>query len=119
MRASPEADEAALLDYAQRVAADPDVLAGRDELVDLRAVDGARMSSAGLRQLAGVFEAHEKGEPGRVAIVASSDLAFGLSRMYQAFRSQSMSEIRVFRDLDEACRWLELREPPGFPEEVG
>lgn len=119
VRASAGTDEEALLDYARRIAGDPDVPAARDELVDLRAIDASRVSSAGLRRLAGVFEKAEVGEPGRIAIVAATDLGFGLSRMYQAFRSDSMSEIRVFRELEEAWRWLGLGQAPGFPEDVG
>lgn len=118
-RAGQATDEEALLTYAQCLAGDPDVPPGRDELVDLRAVDGERLTTAGLRRVAQAFEAHEKGEPARVAIIASSDLAFGLSRMYQAYRSQSSTEIRVFRDLEEACRWLELDAVPEFPADEG
>ncbi|MDX1648269.1 MAG: hypothetical protein R3263_00310 [Myxococcota bacterium] len=119
VRAAADTDEEALLDYARRLAADGEVPAARDELVDLRAIDASRVSSGGLRRLAGVFEKADAGEPGRVAIVAASDLAFGLSRMYQAFRSESMSEICVFRELEEARRWLGLDQLPGLPEDVG
>jgi len=42
--------------------------------------------------------------------VASNDVAYGLSRMYQAFRSESPLELRVFREMDEAREWLGL--PP-------
>jgi hypothetical protein len=49
-----------------------------------------------------VFSPHS-----RRALVAGSDVAFGLARMFEMFR-QSMGEegIRVFRNLDEALDWV-------------
>lgn len=47
---------------------------------------------------------------GKTAIVAPSDLAFGLARMY-AFSSDPMDVpfvVRVFRDMEEARKWLEI-----------
>lgn len=45
-------------------------------------------------------------EPARVALVAPSDLAFGLSRMYQAYREDARREHRVFRSVDKARAWI-------------
>lgn len=118
-RAAPGSDEEAFFDYARRVAADPAVPAGCNELVDLRALDASRLTSDGLRRLASIFQSNESadGDPVRVAIVAGSDLAFGLSRMYQAFRGQSRHDIRVFRRISDACRWLEVPDTPGLWED--
>ena len=44
--------------------------------------------------------------PSRVAIVATEDLAFGLSRMYEAFRAQEMVDIEIFRNEQDAHNWL-------------
>ena len=44
----------------------------------------------------------------RVAIVADGDAAFGLTRMFQALRSDSSTELTVFRDVAEARSWLGL-----------
>lgn len=41
----------------------------------------------------------------RTAIVVSSDVAYGLSRMYQAFADDTSIQTRIFRDIDEAERW--------------
>ena len=60
--------------------------------------------------LAAPFAHKRKG--GRTAILCTTDLNFGLSRMFQSFAElmQIPFEIRVFRDLDEAKGWLyELR----------
>jgi hypothetical protein len=40
--------------------------------------------------------------------VADGDAVFGLSRLFQALRSESETELRVFRDLGEARAWLGL-----------
>lgn len=45
-------------------------------------------------------------DSGRAAIVASTDLVFGVSKQYEAFAERDGRDIRVFRDLDEARAWL-------------
>ena len=44
----------------------------------------------------------------QMAIVASEDLIFGMSRVFQAHLDESVS---VFRDLDKAREWLLSEEP--------
>lgn len=47
--------------------------------------------------------------PVKLAIFASTDLHFGLARMYQAkreFVKKGTITVRVFRDRDEALQWL-------------
>jgi hypothetical protein len=43
----------------------------------------------------------------RRAIVVQSDLGFGMSRMYELLRGDLTQTIRVFRDVDQAKRWLD------------
>lgn len=45
-------------------------------------------------------------EPQRVALVAAQDIAFGLSRMYEALREHATFEVRIFRDAEKARAWL-------------
>jgi len=40
------------------------------------------------------------------AVVAPSDLAFGMSRMYEALSSPMQQTVMVFRTVSEAERWL-------------
>lgn len=48
------------------------------------------------------------GDPGKVAIVVSSDLGYGLSKMYETILGgQSRKPMKVFRDMVEAKRWLD------------
>ena len=42
----------------------------------------------------------------RNAVVASSDLHFGLARMYEALTSDLPVNLSVFRDMDEARAWV-------------
>lgn len=42
----------------------------------------------------------------KVVLLVSSDLSFGLSRMFQAFRKSPFTEVAVHRDESEAMRWL-------------
>ena len=45
---------------------------------------------------------------GKTAIVASTDISFGLARMYEAFtKIEDMTHsVRVFRSMDKASEWL-------------
>ena len=45
------------------------------------------------------------------AILASSDLVFGLSRMYSALTSEYEVKTLVFRTLENASDWLEIGAP--------
>jgi hypothetical protein len=40
------------------------------------------------------------------AIVASSDVMFGMARMFQVFAEESFRDTQVFRDLEKGKRWL-------------
>lgn len=59
------------------------------------------------------------GAGARRAAVASRDLIYGMSRMYQLSRPPSDDELEVFRELDPALAWLGLTGielPEGLPE---
>ena len=90
------------------------------EIIDALCVDGAYatpsrlwdfrgctvdLSNDDLRQIVEYGSARDR-EPGRVAILADTDLVYGLSRMYEVFRSSDRSEYRAFRDEDRATDWL-------------
>jgi hypothetical protein len=99
-----------LLKYAHHITEDPSISAGHDELIDLREVEtGGEVTSPVLRRIASMFsEIDRTPEQTRVAMVANSDVSYGLSRMYQAFRSESPLDLRVFREMSEARIWLGL-----------
>ena len=95
------------MDLARKLASDETFAPGHGELVDLREVRHTDVSAPVLRQVAGIFASTDRhASLTRVAVCAPADLVFGLSRMYEAFRAPSGVQLRVFRTLGEAERWL-------------
>jgi hypothetical protein len=82
----------------------PDFDPSFSQLMDGTQLTGVELKREDVQRLArdAVFSPHS-----RRALVAGSDVAFGLARMFEMFR-QSMGEegIRVFRNLDEALDWV-------------
>ncbi len=80
-----------------------------DDLADMREVTSMDVSATALRQIMGMFAPVDQlAIPTRLALVAASDLVFGMSRMYEMLRGDDVpEEIRVFRSHDEAITWLD------------
>lgn len=74
---------------------------------DLREMDISGIKVDLTRSLANFFlsEANQRTNP-RSAIVAGSEAAFGLSRVYQAHVDFGPVEVRVFRSMTEAREWV-------------
>jgi hypothetical protein len=53
-----------------------------------------------------MIEHREEIGPSRSAIVVAGDRAYGMSRMFEVFSEESSIDVRVFRDFDEAKRWI-------------
>ena len=81
---------------------------GTPELVDLRAVERLEVTSDGLRQLVALDAKYalQQRVPPKLAIVASSDLVYGMFRMCEALLHQDPNCVGVFRDLLGAEEWL-------------
>ena len=45
-------------------------------------------------------------QPERIAVVAPREISYGISRIFKVFRDSPVTELRVFRELDEARDWL-------------
>lgn len=100
--------DAELLDYARSATTDSTIEVEADELIDLRDVEIPEVKTSTLKQVADLFHDSERAAKGvRIALVAASDAAYGIARMYQAFRIDSNDEIQVFRKLDAAHGWLD------------
>ncbi|HWZ85220.1 MAG TPA: hypothetical protein VN032_03410 [Thermoanaerobaculia bacterium] len=95
-----------LLAHARTLAADPRFHPHFCQLVDLREVTTVDASSAIIRELA---EVSPFGAGARRAIVVSTDVAYGMARMFQILRT-TPDEIFVFRDMDAALLWLGMAE---------
>ncbi|HKQ60476.1 MAG TPA: hypothetical protein VJS92_04275 [Candidatus Polarisedimenticolaceae bacterium] len=91
-------------------------IAGYDELVDVSEVtEIAQPPAQRMRELAKLSAEMDGDAPAsRLAIVAPSDHAFGLGRMYEAYRtshSRNTRDVGVFRSLAAALDFLEIRGP--------
>ncbi|MEO5567924.1 MAG: STAS/SEC14 domain-containing protein [Gemmatimonadaceae bacterium] len=93
-----------LLDYFAASRADPDFDPAMHRLMDLREVTGLP-SSDDIRSLATFARTKAPVETARMAILASSDLAFGVSMMFKAFVGYG-ERLVVVRDENEAMAWL-------------
>jgi hypothetical protein len=108
-----------IFDYQRAVWSRPDV-AGYNELVDMTHV--TKIEAAGVErvhELAAIAAGMDSpSEPSKFAIVAPSDLAFGLGRMFQTFRElnkKSTKKISVSRTMKEAVEFLGLDRAPALP----
>ena len=98
-----------VLDYAEAITGDDSRGPEYDELIDLRELETPAASTDTLRRVADIFRKYERQpELVKVAFIAASDAAYGIARMYQAFRAESAADMRVFRHANEARRWLGL-----------
>lgn len=85
--------------------------ASADDLIDLSAVTHMGVTSAGLHRLLAMYEEREEtGHRTRNAIIAPTDVLYGVSRMFQALHGDDKpDELEVFRSRDDALRWIENR----------
>ena len=96
--------------YQQEVWSNPEV-AGYDELIDMSDVQQVAVPSPDRARQLARLAAHmdAPATASKFAIVAPGDLAFGLGRMCEAYRSldsRSTKQVRVFRSMADACAWL-------------
>ena len=101
--------DADLMSTFQRLYQDPRHRVGMAELTDCRPVERVEITGAGLQRLADATGAwlDPAGTGWKVAVVVPNDEVFGLGRMYELLREGSPENVRVFRDLALAERWLD------------
>jgi len=58
-----------------------------------------------VREIGKFILEHQPAPPPRVAFVTGRDVDFGLARMFEVHREHPATEVRVFRDYDEAILW--------------
>ena len=92
--------------YLDALMQEPRFRPGMPGLIDCRTVKSL-FSISDLRKTAADAKSRPQMQvPGRAAVLASSNLIYGLLRMYEVFNEGNPAEIRVFREPDEAMRWL-------------
>jgi hypothetical protein len=105
--------EGDIFGYQRDVWSRPDV-AGYNELVDMSKVEKIELplpATPSIMQLARTSAAKDTAQATKFAIVAPAEFAFGLGRMYQAYRGaepNSTKEVGVFHSLAQAMTFLEI-----------
>ena len=79
-------------------------------LWDLSALDAREVDISIAEKLIGIRKRYPERGSTKLALVASSDLAFGLSRMYEALSTDLPQSIRVFKDRAIAEQWLQEKD---------
>jgi hypothetical protein len=100
-----------LKDQADALGRDPRIKPGVRELVDLSGIEDIQASPTALERNIQIDTTHREKLAGmRTAIVATTDLLYGFSRMYQSLTEvkDSPSTVEVFRTEKEARKWLGL-----------
>jgi hypothetical protein len=92
--------------YLDTLFADPRYMTGMSGLIDCRGVKSL-FTVADLRKLAAdIKHRPELRARSKSAVIASSNLVYGLLRMYEVFSEGDPVEMRVFRKPEEAMAWL-------------
>jgi hypothetical protein len=104
-----------LRDHYHSLVADPRFHASYRHLGDLRDVTDFSLESWMIAEVASwpIFDAGT-----RRAIVATTDVAFGLSRMFSLNAERVGQDVRVFRGLVDAQDWLDSPIEPGREPDI-
>lgn len=95
-----------VIDHFRELAQDPSCPDCLDVLLEVQASTSAP-ESADLRDVtAAIAHVRSRVKFGACAIVATTDLLFGMMRMFEVFTEQYFNKTQVFRDLQEAEAWL-------------
>jgi hypothetical protein len=86
---------------------DDERVAGLDHLVDLRAVSEFAIPGFSVQELAREpVHSISEGPAPMIAIVADSEVGYGLARTYELTLGPAGGQVEVFDDIDEAEAWL-------------
>ena len=80
------------------------------QIGEFTGVDSIELSSEDIRILAHIdIDASKKNPNIIIATIGKSDLEFGLSRMWEIFADECLFEIKVFRNKEDAKKWIESK----------
>ena len=92
-----------LLAHVRALTADPRFAQNFCQLGDLRDVTDVQITAATIREM---VRLNPFWAGARRALVVTSDVVFGMARMYQILRDESPDELEIFREMDGALQWL-------------
>lgn len=99
----------AIKKYQNNIQNRPDYI-NYNEVVDLSKVTVLKLTTKGIKTIGTIASNTDTKEINKkLALIVSSNFAFGLARMYEAYRSFSKNankEIRVFKNETEAFKWV-------------
>lgn len=82
---------------------------GFNILCDYRAITEFDLSNEDIKMIADRDKVHEPiFDKSKCAVVATSDLIFGLSRMWEIISEDTSLTTMIFRDIRKAIDWLEI-----------
>ncbi|NOZ38185.1 MAG: hypothetical protein GXP11_09015 [Gammaproteobacteria bacterium] len=88
---------------------DPKFKAGMNVLWDFKqGIQTSSFSAEDMRHIVNMTAEHikQRGAEYKLALLATRDLYFGLSRMFEAYGDEIPIEIHAFRTMEEALDWL-------------
>ncbi len=99
----------ALTKYQQDIQCRPQYL-GYNEIVDFSNVGKIKVTTEGIKNIGRTASTTDQnGIDRRLAFIVSSELAFGLARMYEVYRSftrKTNKEVRTFKKKSDAYEWV-------------
>lgn len=99
----------ALKKYQGEIQSDPKYIE-YNEIVDATMITKIKFTTEGIKTIGQIATTTDrKDKHKKLAFVVSSNLAFGLARMYEAYRSlskKSNKQIRIFKNKQDALEWV-------------
>lgn len=102
-----------LLWHAQSLRAHPRFDPGFRQIVNFLELGEIRVTPEGVRNLA---QFNPFRPDSRRAVAVASDLAFGLTRMFEAHTNSDQEQFRIFRAIGPALEWVGLDPATIWPE---
>ena len=99
-----------IIQFKARLLQDPDFKPGMKELSDIRGIDQLDITPSGVQAMVQQDARHSAEVAShKLALVVSKEVAYGMARMYQTLTQSNIETVGVFRDIDEARAWLQLK----------
>jgi len=100
----------AIKKYQKDLQNEPDYIK-YNEIVDLSKITKFKFTTEGIKSIGQIASTTDQNEAYRkLALIVDSNLAYGLARMYVAYRSlynKANKKVNVFKNEKEAYKWLE------------
>ena len=97
-----------ILKAAEEVYSEEYITKQKYQIIDFTECTSFQLSSDDMRAIVEVDLEVSKSNPDIIiAIVAPEDIAFGMSRVYEAYADETGFRIKVFRDKEESQLWIQ------------